>query len=259
MTAQRPPGLDAAAWTALLGPPVAHRGLWSPDGPPENSLAAFDAAAAAGYGLELDVQLSADGEAVVFHDDRLERLTAASGRIGERLAADLTRMPIAASDQTIPSLRQVLDVVRGRGLILVELKVLGGEEGRLETRVAEILAGYEGPVAVISFNSHALAWFADNRPAILRGLNACAYRDAANWMIPAAEREALTELDHAKVARPHFLSLGLDMLPSPSADSLRAAGAPVIAWTVRSHGQWSRVAAHCDNLIFEGFRPGAPA
>ena len=78
-------------------------------------------------------------------------------------------------------------------------------------------------------------------------------------MLSEGERAGLGALAHAAEARPHFLGLGLDMLPSPSADSLRAAGAPVIAWTVRSHGQWSRVAAHCDNLIFEGFRPGAPA
>ncbi len=174
----------------------------------------------------------------------------------EVLAADLSALPIRGTDQTIPRLGEVLATVDGRSLILVELKVLGGEEGRLEPRVAEALADYDGPVAVASFNPRTLAWFADHKPDLLRGLISCAYHDAANWMIPADERQALAELDHASVARPHFLSLGLDMLPSPSADALRAQGMPVLAWTVRSEAQWRRVSRHCDNMVFEDFHPG---
>jgi glycerophosphoryl diester phosphodiesterase len=90
---------------------------------------------------------------------------------------------------------------------------------------------------------------------VLRGLNSTAYTDAADWMIPIEERRALGELEHATLARPHFLSLGLDMLPSESARTMRANGAPVLAWTVRSPTQWTRVAQGCDNLMFEGFTP----
>jgi glycerophosphoryl diester phosphodiesterase len=256
MIPARPAGVDAEAWAALFGAPLAHRGLWTARTAPENTLAAFGAAADAGYGMELDVQLSADHEAVVFHDDRLEqRLTAAKGRIAERLAADLARVSVEGSAETIPTLSQVLERVDGRTLIVVELKVLGGEEGPLERRVAEILADYDGPAAAISFNPHTIAWFADNAPKVLRGLDSAAYHDALNWMIPPEERRALAELEHVAVARPHFLALGLDMLPSPSGDALRAAGLPVVAWTVRAPEQWARVSAHCDNLMFEGFRP----
>ncbi|HTK34322.1 MAG TPA: glycerophosphodiester phosphodiesterase family protein [Caulobacteraceae bacterium] len=258
MTRPPPAGVDARAWASLFGPPVAHRGLWSA-GRPENTLAAFEAAAEAGYGIELDVQLSADGEVMVFHDDRLDRLTARSGRLAERLAATLTALKVQGSDQTIPRLREVLARVAGRTLVLVELKVLGGEEGRLEPRVAEILDTYDGPAAVIGFNPHALAWFAEHRPTRLRGLNSTAYTGAADWTIPTAERRALNELEHVALARPHFLSLGLDMLPSPSARALRADGTPVLAWTVRSPAQWTRVAGDCDNLMFEGFSPEARA
>src|ERR1700709_1302665 len=77
------------AWERLFDPPVAHRGLWTPDGPPENSLGAFQAACAAGYGIELDVQLSADGEAMVFHDDDLERMTGVAGRLSDRTTTEL--------------------------------------------------------------------------------------------------------------------------------------------------------------------------
>jgi glycerophosphoryl diester phosphodiesterase len=254
VTAARPAGVEARAWAGLFGPPLAHRGLWSA-GVPENTLAAFSAAAQAGYGMELDVQLSADDEVVVFHDDRLQRLTRASGRVADRTAAELAALAVGGSDQTIPRLAEVLETVAGRSLVLVELKVLGGEEGRLEPRVAEVLDRYGGPVGILSFNPRTLAWFAEHRPRTLRGLNSSAYHDAAAWMIPAAERQALAELDHVGVARPHFLSLGLDMLPSPTAEALRAQGLPVVCWTVRSAGQWARLAGRCDNLIFEGFRP----
>jgi glycerophosphoryl diester phosphodiesterase len=251
-----PEGVDAHAWAALFGAPIAHRGLWDRDQAPENSLAAFEAACGAGYGMELDVQLSADGEAVVFHDDRLNdrELTTASGRVAERRAADLAEVRLAGTRETIPTLAEALECVGGRSLVVIELKVLNGEGERLERRVAEVLEGYAGPAAVISFNPHAVAWFADHRPAILRGLDSTSYHDALAWTLPAAERQALAELEHASLARPHFLGLGMDLLPSPSADALRAKGMPVVAWTVRAPNQWARVKAHCDNLMFEGFR-----
>ena len=259
MTVPPPPGELSAggrrAWAQLFAPPLAHRGLWSPQGPPENSLAAFEAACAAGYGLELDVQLTADGEAVVFHDDRLERITTAEGRVAEHAAADLAGVRLGGSDQTIPTLAQALERVAGHGLVLIELKVLGGDEGPLERRVAEVVEGYGGPFGLISFNPHAVGWFADHRPGWLRGLNSSAYHDASNWMLDPAQRQGLARLDHAAIARPHFLSLGLEALPNPYADALRAAGAPVAAWTVRSPRQWARVSTHCDAMMFEGWRP----
>jgi glycerophosphoryl diester phosphodiesterase len=253
-----PTGVDARAWRGLFSRPLAHRGLWT-GSKPENTLAAFEAAAFGDYGMELDVQLSADGEVVVFHDDRLDRLTDASGRVAERTASDLTVLKVGGSDQVIPRLGDVLATVAGRAMILVELKVLAGDEGRLEPKVAEILTAYAGPVAVIGFNPHVLAWFAEHAPNRLRGLNSMAYTDAANWTIPAGQRRGLTELEHIGLAKPHFLSLGLDMLPSPRADALRAGGMPVIAWTVRSQQQASRVARHCDNIIFEGYWPEGAA
>jgi glycerophosphoryl diester phosphodiesterase len=248
--------VDAHAWADLFGAPIAHRGLWDRDAAPENSLAAFEAACGAGYGMELDVQLSADGEAVVFHDDRLNdrELTTASGRVAAHRAADLAEVTLAGTRETIPTLSETLECVGGRGLVVIELKVLNGEGERLERRVAEVLEGYAGPAAVISFNPHTVAWFADHHPAILRGLDSASYHDALAWTLPAAERQALAELEHATLARPHFLGLGMDMLPSASADALRAKGTPVVAWTVRSPAQWARVKAHCDNLMFEGFR-----
>ena len=241
------------AWDLLFQPPVAHRGLWSPDGAPENSLAAFHAACAAGYGIELDVQLSADGEAMVFHDESLERMTGAAGRLADRSAADLAELRLAGTDERIPTLFEVLALVGRRALVQVELKTPAGRVGPLEQRAHEIIMDHAGPVAVIGFNPYSHAWFADRFPGVLRGLDSYSYRDAAH--VGPEQRRAYSQLEHVAVARPHFLALGLDMLPSEAAARHREQGMPIVAWTVRDPAQWEAVRGCCDNLIFEGFRP----
>lgn len=240
------------AWERLFAPPIAHRGLWSPEGPPENSLAAFQAACAAGYGVELDVQLSADGEAMVFHDDDLERMTGAPGRIGDRTAADLGELRLAGTDERIPTLSEALGVIGRRALAHVELKTPHGHVGPLEQRVHEVLIDHAGPVCVIGFNPYSHAWFAERFPGVLRGLDSYSYARAPN--MNEAQRKAFADLEHVAIAKPHFLALGLDMLPSERAAKHRAEGMPVVAWTVRKPEQWEKVREGCDNLIFEGFR-----
>lgn len=240
------------AWDLLFQPPIAHRGLWSPDGAPENSLGAFQAACAAGYGVELDVQLSADGEAVVFHDADLERMTGVSGKLKARTAAELGELRLKGTDETIPTLFDTLALIGDRAMVHVELKTPHGEVGPLEQRVHEVIADHAGPLCVIGFNPYSHAWFADRYPGVLRGLDSYSYENAKR--MAEDERRAYANLEHVEIARPHFLALGLDMLPSPRAAELRAEGMPVVAWTVRSPAEWDRVKAGCDNLIFEGFR-----
>ncbi len=240
------------AWDLLFHPPIAHRGLWSPDGPPENSLGAFQAACAAGYGIELDVQLSADGEAVVFHDDTLERMTGEAGRIRDRSAADLAELRLKGTDEKIPTLLETLAVIGHRAMVHVELKTPAGEVGPLERRVHEVIADHNGPLAVIGFNAYSHAWFAQHYPGVLRGLDSYSYADKPK--LSAEQRRAYAALEHVEIARPHFLALGLDMLPSERAAKFRADGMPVVAWTVRKPEQWDALKDHCDNLIFEGFR-----
>ena len=110
------------AWDLLFHPPVAHRGLWNHDGAPENSLAAFQLACEAGYGIELDVQLTSDGEAVVFHDDDLKRMTGVEGRVRDRTAADLAELRLAGTDEPIPTLLETMALVGRRAMVHVELK-----------------------------------------------------------------------------------------------------------------------------------------
>jgi glycerophosphoryl diester phosphodiesterase len=241
------------SWQRLFDPPLAHRGLWNKDGAPENSLAAFQAACSHGYGIELDVQLSADGEAMVFHDSKLTRMTGAEGRMSDHSAADLGRLKLAGSDETIPTLSDTLTLIGHRAMVLIELKTPFGEVGPLEKRVHEVLIDHNGPTAVIGFNPYSHAWFAAHHPQILRGLNSYAYTDETAHTMAAEQRKAYSKLEHVGMAKPHFLALGLDLLPSPAAGKLRSTGMPIVAWTVRSPDQWDKARDHSDNLIFEGF------
>jgi glycerophosphoryl diester phosphodiesterase len=242
------------AWDLLFGPPIAHRGLWSPAGAPENSLAAFQAACAAGYGIELDVQLTADGEAVVFHDANLTRMTGVEGRLADHTAADIAQFRLLGTDETIPSLADVLTLVGHRAMVHIEIKTPFGEVGPLERRVCEILVDHNGPCCVIGFNPYSHAWFADHHPKVLRGLDSHAYAPSDARHLSPEIRKKYAKLEHVALARPHFLALSLDILPHPRATALRTAGMPVVAWTVREAAQWEAVQPHCDNLIFEGFR-----
>jgi glycerophosphoryl diester phosphodiesterase len=246
-------GRFGEAWELLFHPPIAHRGLWAPDGAPENSLAAFQAACAAGYGIELDIQLSADGEAMVFHDDDLARMTGVSGRLGDRTAADLAELRLKGTDERIPTLGETLALVGRRAMVHVELKTPYGHVGPLEQRAHEVLIDHAGPVCVIGFNPYSHAWFAERFPGVLRGLDSYSYDKAPH--MAEAQRASFARLEHVEIAKPHFLALGVDMLPSERAAKFRADGLPVVAWTVRKPEQWAAIRESCDNLIFEGFAP----
>ena len=223
---------------AFQGAPIAHRGLWRSGGAPENSLAAFEAACRAGYGIELDARLSADGEVMVFHDETLERLTASSGMVEEQTAEALQALRLLGSCETIPTLAEVLALVGDRTPLLVELKTPVGQEGLLERRVAELLAGHPGPVAVLSFNADALAWLAAHIPDLRRGLNV-----AAAGQLAAAER-----------ARADFLSVSLDLAGHDVVQGWRRMG-EALAWTCRSRADLARVWPLVENVMFEGFNP----
>jgi glycerophosphoryl diester phosphodiesterase len=125
--------------------------------------------------------------------------------------------------------------------------------GPLERRVHDVLIDHHGPTCLLGFNPYSHAWFADHHPKVLRGLNSYSYQGGDARHLAPELRKNYAELRHVAIARPHFLALGLDMLPSKRADALRRDGLPIIAWTVRSQEQWASLSDHCDNMIFEGF------
>jgi glycerophosphoryl diester phosphodiesterase len=227
--------LRQAELAALGAKPFAHRGLHG-NGTPENSLAAFRAAVAGGFGIELDVQLSGDGEAMVFHDDRLERLTATTGAVADRSAAELGAIRLRGSGETIPTLAEAIEAIAGAPL-LIELKAPNRHVRPLCEAVARALASYMGPVGVMSFNPEVAHWF--EQP--LRGL-VISESGKRGWRGRVERRLALWR------ARPDFLAYDVRDLPSAFA---RAAGRPVYTWTVRTEADRARAAAHADQIIFE--------
>lgn len=251
----RSPELPAA----LLLRPVAHRGLHDrAAGIVENSRAAAEAAIAAGYGIELDVQMSADGEAMVFHDDEMPRLTGRPGLVRDYSAADLGRIELLDAAETVPSLAEFLALVAGRAPLLIEIKdqdgALGPGVGPLERRVAALLDGYAGEAALMSFNPHSVAVFAEAAPDRPRGLTTCAF-DSADWSLPDYRRAELAALADAERTGASFVSHDRKDLDNPALARLKAEGLPVLTWTVRSAAQEAAARRVADNITFEGYRP----
>ncbi|KLE34482.1 glycerophosphodiester phosphodiesterase family protein [Aurantiacibacter luteus] len=202
----------------------AHRGLHG-SGVPENSLAAFEAAIARGYGIECDLLPSADNRAVVFHDEDLQRLTGQAGSTRRTRVGELTAMRLSGSDETIPTLRDMLALVAGRVPLLLELKSVRGEHiSALCRAVRRDLEGYRGEVAVMSFDPRIPAWFAARMPHLPRGV--VMTEENARTLTGALRRW----LALAK-SRASFLAYDVRDLPSRFATR---SGLPLLTWTVRS-------------------------
>lgn len=243
--------------------PFAHRALHDiTDGRPENSRAAIRAAIAAGYGIEIDVQLSGDGAAMVFHDYHLERLTDVQGAVQLHSADALRATALRGGDEGIPDLPEVLAVVAGQVPLLIELKdqdgAMGPRVGRLERAVAQALGGYGGPVALMSFNPHAVAVMQELCPDIPRGLTTSAY-DPADWPLPAATCDALREIPDYDRVGASFISHEVGDLDRARVAALKQSGAWVCCWTVRDAQQEARAREIADSITFEGYRAALPA
>lgn len=244
--------------------PIAHRGLHDETrGCIENSLSAFSAAISAGYGIELDVQRSADDVAVVFHDDDMDRLTEASGAFRDYSAASLGRMVLRGSTDTIPTLKEVLALVDGRVPLLIEIKenwnTMEDTDGILEQAVAAELAGYSGPVAVMAFNPNCIAHMARLAPDLPRGLTTEAYDPVLNAPIPAEVCAYLREIPDYDRTLSSFISHQASDLTRPRVSDLKAQGAAILCWTIRSPEAEALARKIADNVTFEGYLPPLPA
>jgi len=248
----------------FLAAPLAHRGLHdAAAGRPENSLAAVRAAVAAGYGIEIDVQPSADGEAMVFHDAELARMTGAPGRIDGQTAAALAALPLRGGDgEGVPTLSGVLAAVGGRVPLLIEVKDQAGDGGRgigpLEAAVARSLAGYAGPVAVMSFNPDSVAAIAALRPEVPRGLTTCAFTAADMPGVPEERLARLRAIADAGRVGASFISHDAEDLGRPRVAALKAQGLAVLCWTIRSPEAEARARRIADNVTFEGYAAAIP-
>ena len=250
--------------SAFISAPIAHRGYHDRAAArPENSLGAFRAAIVAGYGIELDVQPSSDGRAMVFHDDDLMRLTGRDGPVTTLTTSELGALPILDSAERVPTLRQVLELVAGRVPLLIEVKdqdpPLGPGVGALEAEVVRDLAGYSGPVALMSFNPHSVAALARLAPEIPRGLTTCAYDDAHWHRLSPQRRRALRAIPDYGPTGSVFVSHEATDLSNPRLADLKSHGAAILCWTIRSPEAEAAARAFADNVTFEGYpAPIAP-
>ncbi len=243
---------------AFLRAPIAHRGFHDrAKGRPENSRAAVTAAVAAGYGVEIDVQLTADGRAAVFHDYHLGRLTAEAGPLRQRSAAELGRLGLTGGTEGVPMLEEILALVAGRVALLIEIKdqdgALGPDVGALEAAVAQAVRGYEGPVAVMSFNPHSIGWLSGRRDAPTLGLVTGAFDDAEFALVSRERRADLRGIPDFDAVGARFISHQASDLGNPAVAGLKARGVPVLCWTVRSAGCEDDARRIADNITFEGY------
>src|SRR4051812_22754074 len=220
----------------LIARPVAHRGLHdAARGVIENTPSAFAAAVAGNYAIECDLQISADGEAMVTHDDTLGRLTVGSGRLDQMSAAELKRVPFKATADHMITLGELCDLVAGRVTLVVELKSRFDGDRRLVARTAEVLGSYSGPAAVMSFDPAQIAALRAASPALPRGLVAERHRRHPQEQFWESTKRTAAYLPQALRTRLQFLAYGVKDLPGviPLA-SRNILGLPLLTWTVRT-------------------------
>lgn len=249
-----PPTLPAA----FLTRPITHRALHDKtDGRPENSRAAVRAAVDAGYGIEIDVLPSADNVPMVFHDYTLDRLTGVMGTLGSKTAAELGAIPLLGGSEGIPTLAEVLQIVAGQVPLLIEVKdtdiPVGPRVGALEQGVADCLAGYVGPVAVMSFNPHSVAALARFAPDVPRGLVVGGPEDSTYTGLPPDRVLALADMVDFERVGASFVSYDWQLLDRPAVLLLKSRGVPILCWAVRSAAQAATARRIADNVTFDGY------
>jgi len=241
----------------LTARPIAHRGLHDGASAIENTTSAFQAAIDGGYAIETDVQITADGEAVVHHDFALGRLTLGSRQLAVMTAAGLKEVPFKATSDRMITLGELCTFVSGRVPLLIELKSRFDGDMRLAERSAAVLKGYSGPAAVQSFDPAPLERLRDIAPALPRGIVAERYYEHSEWLdLSPSQRRSLAFLLHAPRTRPHFVAYRVKDLPSPGPLIARYLfGRPLLTWTVRNEEDRQHAKTWANQMIFEGFRP----
>ena len=247
----------------LLRLPIAHRALHdAQNGRPENSRAAVRAAVDKGYAIEIDVQMSADGKAIVFHDYMRDRLTSERGALRLRTAEELGQTRLNGSTETIPSLGEILDIVAGCVPLLIEIKdqdgALGPDVDALEMAISQDLTSYRGDVAVMSFNPHSVAAMGKFAPSIPRGLTTGSFREPGMMLISEKVRENLRGIPDFEAVGACFISHQAVDLPNDRVRQLRAQGVPVLCWTVQSAQAEAAARKYADNVTFEGYHAAIP-
>jgi glycerophosphoryl diester phosphodiesterase len=242
----------------LTARPIAHRGLHDKaKGVIENTASAALAAIEAKYAIECDVQVTADGEAVVFHDFELERLTKGSGRVDAMRAEAVAGLSMRGTQDRVMRLADWLGLIAGRSVAVIEIKSVFAGDMRLARRIVEVMKGYRGPFALKSFDPMVLETLREIAPEMPRGIVAMNdYEHSDYRRLSNNEKHALANLLHFSRTEPNFLSWRVADLPCAAPFLCRTRlGVPVMAWTVRTVENRARASTHADQMVFEGFEP----
>ncbi|MDD3428488.1 MAG: glycerophosphodiester phosphodiesterase family protein [Oscillospiraceae bacterium] len=230
----------------------AHRGLHTEDkSVPENSLPAFEAAVKAGYGMELDIQLTKDGQVVVFHDDTLNRVCGVEGRVDAYTYEELQAFGLCKTNYTIPLFSEVLQLVDGKTPLIVELKT-GPHNAELCEKGLALLQSYSGDYCIESFDPNIVRWFYKNAPDILRGQLASVPKSYGSSTSPALAFMAGNLLANF-LGRPNFIAY--DKVEKPLLAKLGSIGAMRVVWTIRPENDIAYYQNKNDAVIFEFYTP----
>lgn len=247
---------------AFLKTPIAHRALHDASkGIFENCRSAIIAAIEHGYAIEIDLQLSADGRAMVFHDDTLDRLTDKREDVSNYTAAELSRIKVGSGQDVIEPLEDILHLIDGRVPLLIELKdqsrQLSHTDGRLEQATINALSLYHGPVAVMSFNPYMIATMAQLSAELPLGLTTGGFMDPI-WGIDAERVAHLSQIADFDPTRYSFVSHFALELAAPCIQTLKEQGAAIFTWTIRSPEAEAVARQTVDNITFEGYLAAHP-
>jgi len=243
-----------ATFDWLIARPVAHRGLHDATaGVIENTPSAFSAAIAGNYAIECDIQVTADGEAMVHHDGTLGRLNEGDGRLDAMTAAALKRVRFLATSDHMITLGELCDLVAGKVTLVIEIKSRFDGDHRVVARAAEVMAAYRGPAALMSFDPAQMATLRELAPGLTRGIVAESHYPERK---EGSTARAFAYIKHALRSRPQFIAYSVKDLPTVMTSCTRKIfGMPLLTWTVRTDEDRARAARYADQMIFERFRP----
>ena len=241
---------DKISW--IKETPIAHRGLHTKD-IPENSLSAFENALKNNYAIELDVQFTKDKEVVVFHDENLKRITNDTRNIEDVNYDELKNLRLDNTNEIIPTLEEVLELVDSKVAILIEIKDCK-DYIELSEKTYEILKGYEGNYAIQSFNPFILEWYKNNASEVVRGQLSGTFTEGSE-SLNSFEKFALKNMLLNFKSKPNYIGYDLEGIPKSKLESLRKKGVPIIVWTVKNKEDMEKAYKYSDNITFENFLP----
>ena len=244
--------LDEKDISWLIETPIAHRGIDNKNSP-ENSMKAFQNAIDKGYGIELDVQFSKDKELVVFHDNKLSRLTGDKRRVKDVNYAELKNLKLKGTNETIPTLKEVTHLINGQVPLLIEIKD-GKEVDKLAEKTYNIMKNYKGNYAIQSFNPFIIQWFKDNASEVIRGQLSGTLAKGANDL-QVYKKFAPSNLLLNFKSKPNFISYELKGIDNLSVRILKSRNYPIISWTIKNEDDMKKAYNSTDNIIFDNILP----